>query len=139
MSKSSLRVLAVLLTVGIIVVLFAGLDGLPGAVKTQIAAEKKSFAAAQSQLEKAQADVSRTMAGEMALFWSPLPLPELLLLLTILLLQTSLPFSLLPCYTPFYSAKRKCIMILKALLIIAEVPEVLYPAFSCGCHLLLCK
>ena len=68
MSKSSLRVLAVLLTVGILVVLFAGLDGLPGAVKAQIAAERKSFTAAQSQLEKAQADVSRTMAGEMALF-----------------------------------------------------------------------
>ena len=68
MSKSSLRVLAVLLTVGIIVVLLAGLDGLPGAIKTQISAERKSFTAAQSQLEKAQADVSRTMAGEMALF-----------------------------------------------------------------------
>src|ERR1017187_10553953 len=68
MSKSSLRVLAVLLTVGIIGVLLAGLDGLPGAVKAQIAAEKKSFTAAQSQLEKAQADVSRTMSSEMALF-----------------------------------------------------------------------
>src|ERR1039458_5186721 len=68
MSKSSLRVLAVLLTVGIIVVLLAGLDGLPGAVKAQIAAERTSFAAAQSQLQKAQADVSRTMASGMALF-----------------------------------------------------------------------
>src|SRR5664279_2634993 len=68
MSKSSLRILAVLLTAGILVVLFAGLDGLPGAVKAQIAAEKKSFTAAQSQLEKAQADVSRTMASEMSLF-----------------------------------------------------------------------
>src|ERR1035438_5317813 len=68
MSKSSLRILAVLLTVGIIVVLLTGLDGLPGAVKTQIAAEKKSFTAAQSQLEKAQGDVSRTMSSEMALF-----------------------------------------------------------------------
>ena len=68
MSKSSLRVLAVLLTVGILVVLLAGLDGLPGAVKTQIAAERTSFAAAQSQLQKAQTDVSRTMASESALF-----------------------------------------------------------------------
>ena len=41
MSKSSLRILAVLLTAGILVVLFAGLDGLPGAVKAQIAAERK--------------------------------------------------------------------------------------------------
>ena len=38
MSKSSLRILAVLLTAGIIVVLFAGLDGLPRDVKAQIAA-----------------------------------------------------------------------------------------------------
>ena len=68
MSKSSLRVLAVLLTVGIMVVLLAGLDGLPGAVKTQIAAERKSFTAAQSQVQSAQADVSRTLASESTLF-----------------------------------------------------------------------
>jgi hypothetical protein len=68
MSKSSLRILAVLLTAGILVVLFAGLDGLPGAVKAQIAAERKSFAAAQSQVQSAQADVSRTLASESALF-----------------------------------------------------------------------
>ena len=68
MSKSSLRVLAALLTVGIVVVLLAGLDGLPGAVKTQIAAERKSFAAAQSQVQSAQADVSRTLASESTLF-----------------------------------------------------------------------
>src|ERR1039458_10245058 len=53
MSKSSLRILAVLLTVGIIVVLFAGLDSLPGAVKAQIAAEHKSFSAAESQVQAA--------------------------------------------------------------------------------------
>src|ERR1039457_3042567 len=68
MSKSSLRVLAVLLTVGIIVVLLAGLDGLPGAVKAQIAAERKSFTAAQSQVQSAQADVSRNLASESSLF-----------------------------------------------------------------------
>src|SRR5450759_4877967 len=68
MSKSSLRILAVLLTVGILVVLFAGLDGLPGAVKAQIAAERKSFTAAESQLQSAQAEVSRNLAGESALF-----------------------------------------------------------------------
>ena len=45
MSKQSLRFLAVLLTVGIVVVLFAGLDGLPRDIKTQIAAERKSFTA----------------------------------------------------------------------------------------------
>ena len=68
MSKSSLRVLVVLLTVGIIIVLFAGLDSLPGAVKTQIAAERKAFTAAQSQLQSAQAEVSRNLAGESDLF-----------------------------------------------------------------------
>jgi hypothetical protein len=72
MSKSSLRILAVLLTVGIIVVLFAGLDGLPGAVKAQIAAERKSFAAAQTQVQSAQAEVSHNLATENALF-SALP------------------------------------------------------------------
>lgn len=68
MSKSSLRILAVLLTLGIMVVLFAGLDGLPGEVKAQIAAERKAYAAAQSQVSGAQADVSRTLANESTLF-----------------------------------------------------------------------
>ncbi len=68
MSKSSLRILAGLLTAGIIAVLFAGLDGLPGDVKAQIAAERKSFTAAQSQIQSAQADVSRNLASESALF-----------------------------------------------------------------------
>src|SRR6266568_3030110 len=68
MSKSSLRILAVLLAVGIIVVLFAGLDGLPGEVKAQIAAERKAYTAAQSQMQAAQADVSRTLSSESALF-----------------------------------------------------------------------
>ena len=68
MSKQSLRFLAVLLTVGIVVVLFAGLDGLPRDVKAQIAAERKSFTAAQSQLQSAQADVSRDLASEADLF-----------------------------------------------------------------------
>ena len=68
MSKSSLRVLAVLLAVGIMVVLLAGLDGLPGAVKTQIAAERKSFVEAQSQVQSAQAEVSRNLGSESALF-----------------------------------------------------------------------
>ncbi|HEV2688527.1 MAG TPA: hypothetical protein VGV35_08225, partial [Bryobacteraceae bacterium] len=68
MSKSSLRVLAVLLTAAIIAVLFAGLDGLPRDVKAQIAAEKKSYAAAQSQVQSAQAEVSRDLASDSALF-----------------------------------------------------------------------
>ena len=68
MSKSSLRVLAVLLTAAIIAILFAGLDGLPRDVKAQIAAEKKSYAAAQSQVQSAQSEVSRDLASDSALF-----------------------------------------------------------------------
>ncbi|MGD0778036.1 MAG: hypothetical protein ABSC05_35070 [Candidatus Solibacter sp.] len=68
MSKSSLRVLAVLLSAAIIAVLFAGLDGLPGAVKAQIATERKSLTAAQAQVQSAQGEVSRTLASESALF-----------------------------------------------------------------------
>src|ERR1017187_5700129 len=68
MSKSTLRILAVLLTAGIIAVLFAGLDGLPRDVKAQIATERKSFSAAESQLQSAQAEVSRTLASESDLF-----------------------------------------------------------------------
>src|SRR3954462_14987833 len=68
MSKQSLRFLAVLLTVGIVVVLFAGLDGLPRDLKAQIAAERKSFTAAQSQLQSAQSGVSRDLATEADLF-----------------------------------------------------------------------
>jgi hypothetical protein len=72
MSKSGLRILAVLLTVAIIVVIFAGLDGLPREVKAQIAAERKEFAAAQKQLKADREDVSGELAKETALF-SALP------------------------------------------------------------------
>ena len=72
MSKSSLRVLAVLLTLGIIGVLFAGLDDLPRDVRAQIAAERTAYAAAQSQLKAAQDEVARDAASEAALF-SALP------------------------------------------------------------------
>src|ERR1039458_3446167 len=68
MSKSSLRILAAVLTVGIIVVLLAGLDGLPGAVKDQIAAERKAYNAAQAQTQSAGAEVYRNLSSERALF-----------------------------------------------------------------------
>ena len=72
MSKSTLRILAVLLTVAIIVVIFVGLDGLPGAVKAQIATERKEFAAAQQQLKTDRDEVSANLAKEATLF-SALP------------------------------------------------------------------
>ncbi|MEO8595665.1 MAG: hypothetical protein ABI759_20265 [Candidatus Solibacter sp.] len=68
MSKSSLRVLAVLLAASMILVLFANLDGLPREVKAQIAAERKAYSSAQSQLQSVQSDISRTLVGESALF-----------------------------------------------------------------------
>src|SRR5271166_2834230 len=72
MSKSALRILAVLLTVAIIVVLFAGLDGLPREVKAQISGERKEFAAAQTQLKADRDEVSGELAKEAVLF-SALP------------------------------------------------------------------
>jgi hypothetical protein len=68
MSKSSLRVLAVLLTLGIIAVLVAGFDDLPRDVRSQIAAERSAYTAAQSQLKAARDEVSRDAASEAALF-----------------------------------------------------------------------
>ncbi len=68
MSKSSLRVTAVLLTAGIIGVLFAGFDNLPREVRSQIAAERSAYTAAQSQLKGAQDQISRDAAKEAALF-----------------------------------------------------------------------
>src|SRR4051812_49802776 len=68
MSKSSLRIVAVLLSALILLVLFANLDGLPGDVKAQIAAERKAYAGAQSQLEVDQNEVTRALAAESTLF-----------------------------------------------------------------------
>jgi len=68
MSKPTLRLLAVLLTVAIVVVIFAGLDGLPREVRAQIGAERTALAAAQKQLSAAQDEVSRDLNTEPALF-----------------------------------------------------------------------
>src|SRR6516225_8075194 len=68
MSKSSLRVLAVLLSVAIIGVIFAGLDNLPRDVRSQIAAERSAYTAAQGQLKSVQEEVARDTASETALF-----------------------------------------------------------------------
>lgn len=68
MSKSSLRVLAVLLAVAIIGVLFAGLDGLPRDVRSQIAAERSAYSAAQASLKTAREEIARDASKETALF-----------------------------------------------------------------------
>jgi hypothetical protein len=68
MSKSSLRVLAVLLAAAIIVVLFAGLDDLPRDVRAQITAERSAYSAAQSQMKGIQDEIARDRSAEAALF-----------------------------------------------------------------------
>jgi hypothetical protein len=68
MSKSSLRILATLLAVAIVVVLFAGLDSLPREVRAQIASERTAYTAAQKQLESSKAEIERERSQEPALF-----------------------------------------------------------------------
>jgi hypothetical protein len=68
MSKSSLRILAALLSAVIVVVLFAGLDNLPREIRNQIGAERTAYAAAQKQLDSSKAEVARDRSQEPALF-----------------------------------------------------------------------
>ena len=68
MSKSSLRILAALLSAAIVAVLFAGLDNLPGDIRKQIAAERTAYSSAQKQAESAKAEVDRYRSQEAALF-----------------------------------------------------------------------
>src|SRR5947209_5311289 len=68
MSKSTLRLLAVLLTIGIVIVLLAGLDGLPRQLRAQIGAERTALAAAQKQWSAAREEVARDVQSEPALF-----------------------------------------------------------------------
>ena len=68
MSKSTLRILAVLLTTAIVVILFAGLDSLSGEVRKQIGAERTAYAAAQKQLDASKTEVDRDRSQEPALF-----------------------------------------------------------------------
>src|SRR5689334_11124598 len=68
MSKSSLRILAALLSAAIVAVLFAGLDNLPREVRNRIAAERSAYAAAQKQLDAGRSEVDRDRTQEPALF-----------------------------------------------------------------------
>jgi len=68
MSRSTLRFLAVLLTVLIVIVLFAGLDALPRAVRAQIDGDRAALASAQTQLRSAQDEVARDSQAEPDLF-----------------------------------------------------------------------
>src|SRR5436305_7312339 len=68
MSKPTLRLLALVLTIGIVIVLFAGLDNLPRQLRSQIDAERAAMASAQKQLSAAQNEVARDLKAEAVLF-----------------------------------------------------------------------
>src|ERR1035437_10276976 len=68
MSRSTLRFLAVVLTVLIAIVLLAGLDTLPRSVREQIDGDRAALAAAQTQLRAAQSEVDRDSQAEPDLF-----------------------------------------------------------------------
>src|ERR1039458_8990542 len=68
MSRSTLRFLAVVLTVLIVVVLFAGLDALPRGVRAQIDGDRAALASAQTQLRSAQDEVNRESQAQPDLF-----------------------------------------------------------------------
>jgi len=68
MSRSSLKFLAVLLGILIVVVWFAGLDSLPRSLRSQIDSERSSLATAQTQLRAAQDEVLRNLQTDADLF-----------------------------------------------------------------------
>jgi hypothetical protein len=68
MSRSGLKFLAVLLSVLIVAVLFAGLDDLPRGVRAQIDSERATLVSAQKQLDATEAEVSQDLTQEPDLF-----------------------------------------------------------------------
>jgi len=70
MSRSQLRLLAVVLTVLIVVVAFRAFDHLPGSVRAQIDSERSALVTAHKQLSAAQDNVAREGQSHAALFRS---------------------------------------------------------------------
>jgi hypothetical protein len=68
MSRSALKVLAVVLGLLIVVVLMAGFDNLPRQVRAQIGVERQALASAQKDLAQARDEVAREVAGDPQLF-----------------------------------------------------------------------
>src|SRR5437868_3555510 len=68
MTKPQLRVLAIVLSLLIVIVLFAGLDNLPRALRTDIASEQHGLATAQKQLAGAREEVAQDLRAEPDLF-----------------------------------------------------------------------
>jgi hypothetical protein len=68
MSRNSLRLSAVLLTVLIVIVAFNAFDHLPGSVRAQIETQRKALAAAQTRIAGAQQNIAREEQADAALF-----------------------------------------------------------------------
>ena len=68
MSRSTLKFLAVLLSVLIVAVVFSGLDNLPREVRAQIKTERAALSDAQSTLRSEKDAVTRQVAADPALF-----------------------------------------------------------------------
>jgi hypothetical protein len=68
MSRSTLKFLAVLLGVLIVVVFFANLDGLPRSLRSQVGQERSALAAAEKQLHATQDAVLANLRSESDLF-----------------------------------------------------------------------
>jgi hypothetical protein len=68
MSRTTLKWLAVILTVLIIVVAIQAFDTLPGALRKQIAAERATFQSAQTQVKGAQDETGRMVQADPDLF-----------------------------------------------------------------------
>jgi len=68
MSRSSLKFLAVVLSILIVIVLFAGLDNLPREVRAQVDTERAALASAQKQLAGEKDQVAHETQSDPALF-----------------------------------------------------------------------
>jgi len=70
MSRSGLKFVAVILSLAIVLVLFAGFDNLPRSVRAQIDSERAALASARDQVSAARKDVDRQVQADPALFAS---------------------------------------------------------------------
>ncbi len=68
MSRSSLKFLAIFIGVLLVIVPFAGLDGLPRSLRTQVEQERTALASSQSQLRSAQDEVLGDLRSQSDLF-----------------------------------------------------------------------
>jgi hypothetical protein len=70
MSKPTLRILAVLLSVAIVIVLFSGLDSLPAETRKQIAAERAAYTDTENRITVARDEVNNYLKKDPGLFRS---------------------------------------------------------------------